>query len=248
MDSEIKKCKKINRILNNFNNGIAKLKNVSNDYKNIQYNLINEIIENGLSIINLYDKKNFAPTYGEICIHDKVQSINNSDNIPFIFDNNYSLDNYILHIYLTMIKKTNEIAISAPIICKNIAIELIYNDIAEQFEIDFGLFDSFSIYYGAIEKIKKKLSIDQWKLPFKKIKTRLCLLGYNSRICYNGIIYLSMMYIGEKIIISDVFDLKNRLKSIMRSNSPIEHKYFLIIGSCNTVDLQAPNIVKESVC
>ena len=62
MDSEIKKCKKINRILNNFNNGIAKLKNVSNDYKNIQYNLINEIIENGLSIINLYDKKNFAPT------------------------------------------------------------------------------------------------------------------------------------------------------------------------------------------
>ena len=153
MDSEIKKCKKINRILNNFNNGIAKLKNVNNDYKNIQYNLINEIIENGLSIINLYDKKNFAPTYGEICIHDKVQSINNSDNIPFIFDNNYSLDNYILHIYLTMIKKTNEIAISAPIICKNIAIELIYNDIAEQFEIDFGLFDSFSIYYGAIEKI-----------------------------------------------------------------------------------------------
>ena len=74
-----------------------------------------------------------------------------------------------------MIKKTNEIAISAPIICKNIAIELIYNDIAEQFEIDFGLFDSFSIYYGAIEKIKKKLSPDQWKLPFKKIKTRLCI-------------------------------------------------------------------------
>ena len=90
MDSEIKKCKKINRILNNFNNGIAKLKNVSNDYKNIQYNLINEIIENGLSIINLYDdKKNFAPTYGEICVHDKVQSIN--------------ITQIIYHLYLTTI-------------------------------------------------------------------------------------------------------------------------------------------------
>ena len=239
----LKKLKMIRTMLvNDINRELQDL-----DLKKSQCELIDEIISNGTSVICLFDRDDFRPMYGEICIHKDIGGLHVSEDFSFMFNNNYhDMCEYLLHAYLVMKKKTSNDEIIAPIVCNNIAIELAYDDLEKIFLINLGLFEPVSKFYGAVTKLKRWLKIKKHGLQLKRMKIRLLILDTDGFVCYDKVIGVLVGCAKNKIIISEVPDLMNRLHHVMKNNNPIKCRYLMVSSGCRGVNVRAAGIVGRS--
>lgn len=45
------------------------------DLRNRQHDLVSDIVSNGTSVICLFDRDDFRPMYGEICVHKNIDKL-----------------------------------------------------------------------------------------------------------------------------------------------------------------------------
>ena len=217
------------------------------DLRNRQHDLVSDIVSNGTSVICLFDRDDFRPMYGEICVHKNIDKLHVSENFSFVFNNNYhDMYEYVLHVYLVMKKTFPHYEMIAPVVCNNVAIELMYDDLEKIFSINLGLFEPVSKYYSATIKIIQWLRLKRCKTSLVKMKIRLLVLDMDGFICHDRMIIVLVGRIGNRIIISGLYGNVNGLHHVMKYHSPVNCRYFMVSDNCRAIDVRAAGIVGRS--